>query len=50
LSQESGWSNNPSPFPSPFKGEGWGEGTDGGEHEETEENQSFEGSLKEEKR
>jgi hypothetical protein len=49
LSQESGWSNKPSPFFSPFRGEGWGEGTDGGEDEEAEENQSFEGSLKEEK-
>jgi len=30
-------------------GEGWSEDTGGGEHEETEENQSFEGSLETEK-
>jgi hypothetical protein len=34
-------------FPSPFKEEGGGEGTDGGEDEETEKNESFEGSLEE---
>jgi hypothetical protein len=49
LYQESGWSNNLSAFPSPFKEEGGGEGTDGGEDEETEKNESFEGSLEEKK-
>ncbi|HXX33933.1 MAG TPA: hypothetical protein VEM15_05590 [Thermodesulfobacteriota bacterium] len=29
------------------KGEGWGKGTDGGEDEETQKNESFEGSFEE---
>jgi hypothetical protein len=31
------------------RGEGWGEGKDGGEYEETEKNESLEGSLEKEK-